>query len=705
MPAALICSGFVRKVVAVVSLLAFPAAAQQSNTALSLAPVTSGTSDGAQQAAAPQQTNQPGAPSSNVPEPKKLPQPTRVDYSKPAPLFPNPFARYIPRDVPPPIFTNAPRIAELVQNGKIMLSLNDAIAIALVDNLDIAVQRYNLPIADTDILRTKAGASFLGTPSGLVQNTQGGGVGGIGAGVAGAGAGGTSAGAGGAGTGAGGFVQSTTGAGPTPPNFDPSISGTFQIEHLRQPLSNIIQTGTANFSETLTTGNLNYSQGFSPGTSLTVGFQNQRATSNSLFNTLNPSLTSSFRATVTQHLLQGFGRSINTRLIVQAKNNKKITEQGFRNQVISTVSQIENIYWDLVNAFEDYKVKERSLALAQKTLSDNEKQVQIGTLAPLDVVRAQSTVASAQQDLIVSQTNLQLQELVMKNALTRDLPNDDQKMQLDIIPTDTVLIPDQENLPPVTDLIKMALANRPDYTTQKINLQNAQIDIKGTNNSLLPAVDIFAFYGGNGLAGVQNPNNTQIPRGTIAPSGFSDAFGNLFNSTAPDKGAGINILIPLGNRVAQSAQIRSRLTYRQSQLGLKSLENQIAIGVRNDAFTVEQNRARVMAARKARELQAQTLDAEQKKYNLGASTYLNVLSDERDLAQAESNLISAMINYAKAKVLLDKDTAQTLDRLNIKLDEAVTGNIKTTPTVPGTVANPKALEELTNPQPQAPPKQ
>jgi outer membrane protein TolC len=223
---------------------------------------------------------------------------------------------------------------------------------------------------------------------------------------------------------------------------------------------------------------------------------------------------------------------------------------------------------------------------------------------------------------------------------------------------------------------------------------------------LLPTVDIFAFYGGNGLAGVQNPNNTQIPPGTITASGFSDAFGNLFNSTAPDKGAGINILIPLGNRVAQSAQIRSRLTYRQSQLGLKSLENQIAIGVRNDAFTVEQSRARVMAARKARELQAQTLDAEQKKYNLGASTYTNVLSDERDLAQAESNLISAMINYAKAKVQLDKDTAQTLDRLNIKLDEAATGNIKTAPSVPGTVANPKALEELTNPtQPTAPPKQ
>jgi len=186
---------------------------------------------------------------------------------------------------------------------------------------------------------------------------------------------------------------------------------------------------------------------------------------------------------------------------------------------------------------------------------------------------------------------------------------------------------------------------------------------------------VFGFYGGTGLAGTQNPLNKQLPAGSIPPTGFTDAFGNVFNSSAPDKGVGINIVIPLGNRVAQSSQIRSRLTYRQSQLGLKALENQIAIGVRNDAFTVEQNRARVAAAQKARELQAQTLDAEQKKYNLGASTYLNVLSDERDLAQAESNLLSAMTQYAKSKVQLDKDTAQTLDRLNIKLAEAVNGKI------------------------------
>jgi outer membrane protein len=720
MSLAFICSDFIRKVVAVVALLALPLAAQQSNTALTVAPAGSS----AQPDASGQNPSQPGAATPNAPQPKKLPQPTHVDYSKPTPLFPNPFARYVPRDVPPPVFTNAPRLRELVQNGKIMLSMNDAIAIALADNLDIAVARYNLPIADTDILRTKAGALFQGVNAGTVQNTPGG-TGATAAGVTGAGAGGTSAGAGGAGIGAGGFVGTTAGAGPPAPNFDPSVTGVLQFQRQSTPLSNNITTGASTatvipvFSQNTTVGNVSYSQGFSPGTSLSVGFQNNRLTNNSTRTFTNPTINTSFTATLTQHLLQGRGRDLNTRFIRIAKNDKKIAEEAFQGQVISTVSQIQNIYWDLVNAYEDFKVKERSLALAQKTLSDNQKQVEIGTLAPLDVVRAQSNVASAEQDLIVSRTNLQLQQLFMKNALTRSLPTDPTVMQMEIIPTDTVQIPDQENLPPVEELIQTALAHSPGYLQQKITLQNSEINLKGANNGLLPVIDVFGFYGATGLGGVQNPLLTcgnpsaPLPPNCIPPSGpgaipttgFNDAFGNLFNASAPDRGVGVNISIPLGNRVAQATQIRSRLEYRQAQLGLKSLENQISIFVRQDAFTVEQNRARVAAAQKAQVLAQQTLDAEQKKYNLGASTYTTVLSDERDLAQAESNLLTAKTNYAKSKVALDRDTAQTLDHNNIKIDEAVTGQITTQPSVPGIMPNKTAIEELTKPpQPAAPPK-
>ena len=720
MSVAFIRSNFLRKLVGIVCLATFPLSAQQANTALSLQATPAGsTNNGTANNGGQSQPGQ--APLPNAPHVKDLPQPTRVDYSKPAPLLPNPLARYIPRDVPPPAFNNAPKIEQLIQNGKLMLSLNDAISIALADNLDIAVARYNLPIADTDILRTKAGGSFLGVNSGVVSNTPGGGQGGVGSGISGAGAGGTTAGAGGAGTGQGGFVGSTSGAGPQPDSFDPVISGTFEIEQSKTPTNFGLLSGLGSSGATIptstahtTTGNLSFFQGFSPGTALTVSFNNQRQTTNGTQQTFNPVLSSSFRAQVRQHLLQGFGRNLNLRLLRTARNNKKIAEEGFRQQVISTVSQIENIYWDLVNAYEAYRVNQRSLALAQKTLSDNQKQVEIGTLAPLDVVRAQSSVATAEQALIASKTNLQLQQLVMKNALTRSLPSNSALVQAEVIPTDTVQIPDQENLPPVDDLIKMAFDNRPDYKQQRITLQNNEINIKGVNNGLLPVVDLVGFYGGSGLAGVQNPLGLcavgQTPPGctipgTISPSGFTDAFGNLFNSTGPDKGVAINIQIPLGNRVAQATQVRAMLEYRQSQLSLKTVENTITIGIRNDVFTLENNRASVVAAQKARDLAAQTLDAEQKKYNLGASTYLAVLQDERDLAQAESALVSAQTNYAKARVQLDRDTAQTLDRYNIKIDEAVTGDVKTQPNVPGIMPNKSALQETNTPAQQPPAQQ
>lgn len=689
--------GLVRKVAAIVCLFALPLAAQQANTATV-----------AQSAPGQEPTSKsvPDAPTA------KLPEPTHVDYSKPSPLLPNPFARYIPRDVPPPAFTNAPKMEQLIQNGKLMLSLNDAIAIALADNLDIAVARYNLPIADTDILRTKAGGSFLGVNSGVVSNTPGGGQGGIGGGASGTGAGGTTAGAGGAGTGAGGVVATTSGAGPQPDSFDPTLTARFQFERAKSPQVITVLTGNAVAQQNTTLGDFTYSQGFSPGTALSISYNNSRTVGNNPLNTLNPALQSSFSASIRQHLLQGFGRNLNLRLLRTAQNNRKITEEGFRQQVIATVSQIENIYWDLVNAYEAYRVNERSLALAQKTLSDNQKQVEIGTLAPLDVVRAQSTVATAEQALIASKTNLQLQQLTIKNALTRTLPNNSPVVQADVIPTDTVQIPDQENLPPVEQLVQMALTNRPDYMQQRITLKNSEINIKGANNGLLPVVDLIGFYGASSIAGVQNPLATcpagvspatgcLVP-GSIGNTGFGDTFNNLFNSSAPDKGVAINIQIPIGNRVAQATQVRSMLEYRQSQLLLKSVENTITIGIRNDVFTLQNNRASVVAAQKARDLAQQTLDAEQKKYNLGASTSLIVLSDERDVAQAASTLVSAMTTYAKARVQLDRDTAQTLDRYNIKIDEAVTGEVKTQPNVPGIMPNQSAIQDTTTPalQPQ-----
>jgi outer membrane protein len=678
-------------------LVTMPMVAQQSGQQAPQPP----SSQHPPSAAHPEKATQALEPTPDAPPPRNLPSPTPVNYQKPAGQFPNFFAPYAPRSVPPPAFGNAPRIEDLLKDGKIMLSLNDAIALALADNLDLAIARYNLPIADTDLLLTRAGSTPRGVNAGIVQGTPGGQGAVTSGGASGSGAGGTSAGAGGAGAGASGLVLSTSGAGPLPDSFDPFLSGTLSTEHAVFPLSNTVTTGTRTLFQNSTTANFTYSQGFSTGTLMTVAFDNNRQATNSLFAFINPTLNTSFRLSIRQHLLQGFGPKINQRLMVQAKNSKRITEESFRQQVIVTVTQVQNIYWDLVSAYEDVKVKEQSLALAEKTLSDNKKQVEIGTLAPIEIVRAQSTVAANQQDLLTSRTNLQLQELFMKNAITRNLPSESSLMQAEVIPTDTVAIPEEENLPPVQELIQIAYKNRADYIQSKINLQNGQINIMGANNGLLPIVDLVAFYGAAGLGGPQNrlfptclpgqdPQTSRcIAGGTVlVPStGFGNSFTDLFNSSAPDKGVAINITIPIRNRAAQAVQVRSQLEYRQAELRVKQLENQIGITVRNDSFAVEQNRARVVAAREAQRLAAQTLEAEQKKYALGASTYFNVLSDQRDLAQAESNEVGAEISYAKSKVQLDMDTAQTLDRNNISINDAVLGQVRTQPNVPGLAPN------------------
>ena len=367
------------------------------------------------------------------------------DYSRGKRQWPNPFVVYTPRQVGQLNVANSALVDQLLKDGKMYLSINDAVAMALENNLDIGIQRYNLSIADTDILRTSSGSVALGVNTGLVQGTPGGttgttSAGGTGTsttGSTGGGAGGTTFGVGGAGAGAAGIVSSTQGEGPPLDNYDPVITGNVAFSRAITPESNTIISGTNELNQNTTTANFLYSQGFSTGTLMTVGFDNTRVASNALFNTLNPNLTPSFNFQLRQHLLQGFGFDPNMRYIRIARNNKLITEVTFRNQIITTVSQIENIYWDLVNAYENVTVQQRALDLANKTLSDNQKQVTAGTLAPLTVVQSQSAVATAKQNLIAAQVNLQLEQLLMKNAITRNMA-DPMLAIAPVIPTDTL---------------------------------------------------------------------------------------------------------------------------------------------------------------------------------------------------------------------------------------------------------------------------
>ena len=631
-------------------------------------------------------------------EPPAAPQPAAdkplpvMNYAEPVSHFPNPMGPYSARHLAPPNLANTPRIDQLMHDGKVYLSLNDAIALALENNLDIAIARY-LNIADTDVLRAKAGAATLGVNTGIVQNTPGGGVGGLGAQV-GSGTGGTTLGAAGAGAGAGGLVASTLGLGPLITSFDPILTGTWQSDHASY-------IATSPFQGTLqrtTTANFGYAQGFQWGTNLSVAFNNSRITTNSGYQTVSPDLSSGFQFRLTQHLLQGFGFAANNRFIRIAKNNRELSDVAFRLQVITTVDQIENMYWNLVYAYENLRVKQESLTFSEKTLSDTKKQVEIGSLAPIEAVKAQSQVASDQQALTVAKTDLQLEQLLMKNALSRTL-NDPALAGGEVIPTSTMEVPENEPVQPTEDLVSEALRHRPELVERRIQLHSQEISNKAVRSALRPSLDLYAYYGGSGVGGSQNPANvcqnasqpfcaTSNPNPLfgqygLAPSvSYADTLNQLVDSSAPDKGMGLQLNIPLRNRAAEAVQIRSELEYRQLQMALQQEENEINIEVRNAQFGVEQNRASVAAAQAAVDYARQSLDAEQKKYQFGTSTTTNVLQTRSALATAESTLLSATAAYEKSRLELDRATGELLDHAGISIDDAAKGTVTRMPNVP-----------------------
>ncbi len=661
-------------IVAVLSAyVPLPAAAQQQPAA-------------AVPAATPPTPGLPPAPQPVITEPLFM-RPGAEDFTKSHHAFPNFLKTWEPITVAAPITANSQRLDGLVHDGKIYLSLADAIVLGLENNYDIAIQRYNLDIADTDLLRARSGAGLLGVSSGLVEGTLGGSGGGASSLNSGGGPGGTSTAVGGAGAGSGGIVFTTNGSGPTPETLDPSITGTVQLERTTTPQATPFVSGSPKLNQNLDQYNFNYNQGFITGTALQVGFNNSRTTTNSIFNAYSPELQSTFRATLTQHLLNGFGPGLNGRFILEAKNDRRITDSAFRQQILFTINQIEDIYWILVGDYEDVQAKQRALDQSTRLASDNRKQLQIGTLAPLDVLNADNQVSTDTQALITSQTALEYQQLIIKQAISRNL-SDPALSAAPIIPTDRVsLLEMPEERTPVEDLVQKAYANRPEIEQNILNLRNNEITLKALKNNLLPTVDLYGFYGSAALGGARNAECSTAFFGAAAcdvPNvGYGTVFTNLFNSTGSDKGAGVNINIPLRNRQAQSLQARAVLEYRQAQMRLQQLYIQVRIQVINGQYALTNDRASVQAALAAREYNYQSYQAEVKKLRLGASTTANVLQQERNLATAENNVISTEATYAKDRASLEQLLAQTLDQYGIQLSDAVSGTVTKEPVIPG----------------------
>ena len=666
----------------------------------------------------------PGTPAETVPaSPTNAPgsmidlHPTSRDFRVPRGYWKNPFAPYTPTTVDAAVTTNSARLEDLAKAGKIYLSLSDAIVLALENNYDVAIQRFNVDIADTDILRAKSGAALLGAPSGLVENT----IGGTNQllQTSGGGPGGSSVAAGGAGAGTSGLTLTTNGLGPQPETLDPVLTGTLQLQRQTTPQLSALAGSVVNTN--LNQYNFQYTQGWITGTELEVSFNNSRTTTNQEFTTYSPALQSNFTAQLTQHLLQGFGPGINQRLIIQARNDRHITDAGFRLQILYTVNQVENIYWGLVSAYEDVESKQRALEQSRQLAADNRKQLEIGTLAPLDVVQSDSNVSSDQQALVASESALEYQQLVMKQAIARNL-NDPTLAAAPVIPTDRIsILETPEERESVDDLVKQANANRPDIQQAILTLKNDEITLRAERNGLLPTVDLYGFYGGAGIGGKQGPGCVTFNDvGAIVPCtpgvyptvGYGDVFESTFNNSGPNKAVGLNITIPIRNRKAQSEQARSVLEYRQAQLQLQQIYLKVRMQVINGQFALTNDRAQVESAQAALDYNRQSLDAEQKKYRLGASTTAAVLLQQRNLSNAENSLITARAAYARERAALSQILGNTLDRYGISLEDAVTGNVKQIPVIPGIEAAktqpdvhvPGQQEELQK-QEQAPPPQ
>ena len=645
----------------------------------------------------------PQAPKPGLTEPLYL-RPTGIDYKRGNPFFPDPLAIYRAKDYPSPRLSNTPRLDDLLREGKIYLSLADAVTLALENNYDVAIARVNLDLEATAILRAEAGSTLRGVSDGLITNTLGGSTSTITGGGGPAGTNGVSA----ASTGSSGLVLTTNGSGPLPETIDPTLTGTIQYESARTPQSITLLTGTENLQLNTTTYNFQYTQGFGSGTNLTVTYQNNRQTTNSEGVGYNPQLQSNFRAQATQHLLQGFGPWINKRFVVQAKNNRRIADSAFRQQVIYTITQVESIYWSLVSAYEDEQAKTRAVEQSTQLVADDRREVEIGTLAPLDVVNAESSLASDKQAQIVSRNNLEFQQLYMKQAIARNL-SDPQLANAPVVPTDRVgldRLPEEDEK--IEDLVTQAFTNNPQVEQAALEMQNDKITIRAEKNGLLPIVDAYGFYGASALGGDQNallncggtfgtvgtPTTfTACPAGLVPNLGFGSELKNLVNNNYPDYGVGVNVTIPLRNRTAQADQARSQMEYRQAEMRLQQIYTQLRIQLVNALYALNNDRAGVLAAQAAQAYASQSLVAERKKLGLGASTTANVLQQGRNLAGSENNLNSADAAYARDRSALDQILANTLDRYGITLEEAVKGTVTQAPKIPG----------LTPPKPPAPP--
>jgi len=571
------------------------------------------------------------------------------------------------RPVPTVSLANSPRLESLMRAGNLYLSAQDAVALAVENNLDIEVQRYGPLLALEVLRRARAGGALRSvgvgvSPGPTSVSLQGVTVTAIG-----------TVGTAGEGISSGGGI--VTQLGPPISSFDPTVTIFSNFQHATSPQSNTILTGTTALIQSTQSYQAQYQQNWDFGLGALFTVYNQHVNVNSHLFNIDPYTSGYLDLQVTQNLLYGFGSAVNGRNIRVQKNNIKVTDLQFRSQVAATVSSVLNLYWDLVEFWQDQRARQRELAAAQQLLDNNRKQAEAGTLAPIEVTRAEAQVYVSQQDLLVSQTNLLQQETVLKNALSRNGIGNINLADAHIIPLDTITIPAKDDTPPLDQLVEQAMISRSEVAQSRLNIDSNKLNLVGIKNALKPTLQAFAELTNNGLTGAITPVGAQIPGVTYLAGDYGNLLGQEFRRNFPNYSVGVALNIPLRNRAAQSDYVTSELELRQSELGLQQNINQVRVDVQNAVIGLQQARARYAAAVKARGLQEQTLDADQKRFALGASTAYQIVLDQQNLASAESAEVQTLANFSHARIALDQAMGRTLEANNISFDEALSGTI------------------------------
>src|SRR5438128_831817 len=600
------------------------------------------------------------------------------DYSKGPHWFGHFTAPYRQQTIPPISLENSPRLRDLIHDGKLEISMADALALAIENNLDISVERQVVPMSQTDVLRASAGSAARGFSGATIP--LGLSAGALGVGVSTAVAGGGVGNAGGISGGSGAVNIPAVGT------FDPTINYNFSWDRTVEPLNTLVVAGIPTVTGYSASYSGSYTQLLPSGTSFFVSLNGLRLSSTQQSLLFDPAVATRWSMGFNQPLRSGLVYKSNLQFLLVARNNENVSGAIFQNQLQQTIAQVENAYWDMAQFQANVQVAEQSLATAQRLYDDSKRQAEVGALAPLDVVSAQSVVAASQRDLVIARTNLQIQEVTLKNLLSKRIDSDLESAE--IVTTDPLPEPRDSDIPSVQDALADAYRNRPDLKTAQMNLQNEQISTQYTANNLLPTGNVFGQYASAGLQGNcivtarATCNTVGLAPGTTVPSGTAASLSQMVHATFPEESVGFALTLPLKNRAAQADNLRAQFELQQAQISLQSLRNQAELTIRQAMIGLVQGKAQEEAAHRAVSLAQQSRDAEQKKLAVGASTFYNVVLRQRDLTTAQYAEIEAADAYAKALVAIDEARGATLDRNGITFNDALSGTITKMPAPP-----------------------